>query len=58
MRSRFTAGSVLSIPMQLGPIIRIPEDRTRSRSSSSMAAPSSPVSEKPAEITTKPFTFF
>ena len=39
-----TAGSVLMTPMQLGPTIRIPALRTRSRISASSFAPSSPTS--------------
>ena len=47
-----TAGSVLMTPMQFGPIIRIPYCRTRSPSWASNLFPTSPVSEKPAVITT------
>jgi hypothetical protein len=42
--------------MQFGPTIRIPESRTTPSNSASSLAPSSPVSEKPAEITTMPRT--
>ena len=48
-----TAESVLRIPMQLGPISRMPEPRQISISSACRAAPSAPVSEKPEEITTR-----
>jgi hypothetical protein len=50
------SGSELMTPMQLGPIIRTPARRTRSFSSRSSFAPSSPVSLKPALITTRPLT--
>ena len=53
---RLKAGSVLITPMQLGPIMRTPARRTVSRSNRSWRAPSSPVSEKPAVITTRPRT--
>ena len=53
---RLTSGAVLITPMQFGPIILTPAARTVSRSLRSRAAPSSPVSEKPAVITTSPFT--
>jgi hypothetical protein len=49
-----TDGSVLMMPMQLGPTMRAPAARTRSRSAASTAAPAGPVSAKPAEITTTP----
>jgi hypothetical protein len=51
-----TPSAVLSTPMQLGPIIRTPAARTFSRRRSSSRRPSSPVSEKPAVITTRPCT--
>jgi len=54
--SRLTARSVLSMPMQLGPTIRIPALRTASSSSRSITVPSSPVSENPAEMTTRVLT--
>ncbi len=50
------AGSVLMIPMQLGPIMRTPARRTVSRSRASRSRPSSPTSAKPAVITTRPRT--
>ena len=53
---RRTSGAVLITPMQLGPIIRTPARRTVSRSVLSSAAPSGPVSAKPAVITTNPPT--
>ena len=53
-----TSGSVLITPMQLGPTMRRPPLRTNSHSSRSSAAPSSPVSAKPAVITTRPPTPF
>ncbi len=53
---RRTSGSVLITPMQLGPIIGMPAARTVSRSRRSRAAPSAPVSPKPAVITTRPRT--
>ncbi len=56
--SRRTAGSVLSTPMQLGPTMRIPARRTASTTFRSSATPLSPISEKPAEITTTPRTPF
>ena len=49
-----TAGSVLMIPMQLGPTIRIPEERTSSTIRSCTARPSAETSEKPEVITTTP----
>src|SRR5437867_8849329 len=54
--SRLTAGSVLTTPMQLGPTMRIPRPRTNRASSFWAAAPSDPVSAKPAEITTTALT--
>ena len=51
-----TSGSVLITPMQLGPTMRMPCSRTRSRTSASTAAPAAPVSAKPAVITTRPRT--
>ena len=56
--SMLTAGSVLITPMQFGPIIRMPYCRTRSPSRASNRFPSSPVSAKPAVITTRPVTPF
>ena len=47
-----TFGSVLMIPRQLGPMSGMPAARTASRNRSSSFAPSSPVSLKPAEIST------
>ena len=52
------SGSVLMTPMQFGPIMRIPVVRHTSTSSCWRARPSSPVSPKPAEITTIAFTPF
>ena len=49
---RWNAGSVLTTPMQLGPTMRMPAVRTRSRIASSCARPSTPVSAKPALMTT------
>ncbi len=45
------AGSVLTRPMQFGPIIRTPAARALSRSRASCARPCSPVSPKPALMT-------
>ncbi len=53
---RPTAGSVLMMPMQLGPIIRTPAARIRSTSAASRSRPFAPVSLKPAVITTTPLT--
>ena len=44
--------AVLATPTQLGPTSRIPFARARSRSSASAAAPSRPISPKPALNTT------
>jgi hypothetical protein len=51
-----TVGSVLMIPMQFGPMRRIPAERIRSTSASSSARPRAPVSLKPAEIITRALT--
>ncbi len=51
-----TFAEVLRSPRQLGPIMRIPASRTMSSNSRSRAAPSAPISEKPAEMTTIPRT--
>ena len=56
--SRLTAGSVLSNPMQFGPTIRIPAERTNASSSSSSSIPAPPTSENPAVITTSALTPF
>lgn len=53
---KLTSASVLITPMQFGPIMRTPAARTVSRSNRSCRAPSSPVSENPAVITTSPRT--
>ena len=53
---RLSSGSVLMTPMQLGPIMRTPAARTAARSWRSRSTPSPPISEKPAVITTSPFT--
>ena len=53
-----TLGSAFSSPMQLGPIMRAPASRTIVRSSASRARPSTPVSEKPALMTTSALTCF
>ena len=53
---RLTSGEALSRPMQLGPTIRIPKLRTRSTSCCCNARPASPISAKPAVITTSDFT--
>ena len=53
-----TLGSAFSSPMQLGPIMRMPASRTIVRSSASRARPSTPVSEKPALMTTSALTCF
>ena len=50
------AGSALMTPRQLGPTMRMPRERTRSASARSRSAPSSPISRKPAVITTRPPT--
>ena len=52
------AGSVLMIPMQLGPIMRIPAARTFARISSSRTRPAVPVSPNPALMTTSALTPF
>ncbi len=44
------------MPMQLGPTMRIPAERTSSSSSVSSLTPSSPISEKPALMTTRALT--
>ncbi len=51
-----TPASVLITPMQFGPTIRTPAARTVSHSRRSSAAPSSPVSAKPAVMVTIPRT--
>ncbi len=51
-----TSGLVLTIPMQLGPITRMPWRRARPTSSRSASACEPPTSAKPAEITTIPCT--
>ncbi len=51
-----TPASVLITPMQLGPTMRTPATRTRSRTRRSSSAPLAPVSAKPAVITTRPRT--
>ncbi len=51
-----TSGSVFTIPMQLGPMRRIPARRQISSSRRSRSRPSPPVSPNPAEITTSPRT--
>ena len=53
---RRTCGSVLTMPMQLGPISRIPDDRQMSTSSAWRWPPSGPASPNPAEITTIEWT--
>ena len=55
---RLTAGSVLMMPMQLGPIIRTPAARIFATSSAWSALPASPHSPKPALITTSALTPF
>ncbi len=52
------AGSVLITPMQFGPTTRIPEARAFSTRRRSASRPSSPVSAKPAEMTTAALTPF
>jgi hypothetical protein len=54
----WNAGSVLMIPMQLGPISRTPAARIFSTSCVSSALPGSPTSPNPALITTSAFTPF
>ena len=51
-----TSGAVLTTPMVLGPMSRIPSRRAWSTSSALSPAPSAPVSAKPAEMTTRPCT--
>src|SRR5512144_1216350 len=51
-----TAGSAFSTPMQFGPTMRMRWRCTISTSCRSAAAPASPTSLKPAEITTRPRT--
>ncbi len=51
-----TSGSVFRIPMQFGPMSRIPACRHTARSSRWRSRPSSPVSANPAEMTTSPRT--
>jgi hypothetical protein len=53
-----TSDAVFTIPMQFGPMIRIPYERARSTSSTCRAVPSPPTSLKPDEITTSPRTPF
>jgi len=53
-----TGGAVLRIPMEFGPTRRMLARRAISTSSSSARRPSSPVSAKPAEMTTSPRTPF
>ncbi len=55
---RFTLGSVLMIPIQFGPIMRMPDSLQTRTSSCCSAAPSAPVSAKPDEITTRAWTPF
>ncbi len=55
---RRTAGSVLAMPRQLGPTTRKPYARAMRTRSSWRARPSGPVSPKPDETTTRPFTPF
>ena len=55
---KLISGSVLRIPMQFGPISRIPWVRQSASSSSWSARPASPVSEKPDVMTTRPRTPF
>ena len=50
------AGSVLMTPRQFGPISRSPYDRASPTSRRCRCRPSSPVSAKPEEITTRPWT--
>ncbi len=51
---RRTAGSVLATPRQFGPITRMPAAWAARTSARCAAAPSTPASAKPAEITTSP----
>jgi hypothetical protein len=51
-----TAGSVLTMPRQLGPTTRMPEARAAVTSCRSRTRPSGPDSPKPPEITTSPWT--
>ena len=51
-----TAGSVLMMPSALGPISRTPYERDSPTSRRCRCRPSSPVSAKPDEITTRPCT--
>ena len=53
-----TWGSVFTMPMQFGPMIRIPYARHTSTSSLCLAGPSPPTSANPDEITTSPRTPF
>ena len=53
-----TCGSVFTMPMQLGPMIRIPYARQMSTSSRCLAGPSPPTSANPEEMTTSPRTPF
>src|SRR6185369_15472704 len=53
-----TPGLVLAMPMQFGPINLMPAPRQTLMSSACRALPSSPTSEKPAEITTSALTPF
>ena len=55
---RRTSPSVFATPMQLGPIIRAPAARTRSRSAVSRARPAGSISPKPAVMTTMAGTAF
>ena len=50
---RRTSGAVLITPRQLGPIRRVPPSRQMLSSSRCRAAPSSPLSVNPAEITSR-----
>ena len=47
-----TDGSMLRMPMQLGPIIRAPARRTLSSSAASASRPAAPVSANPAVMIT------
>src|SRR5713101_3785935 len=51
-----TSGSVLIVPRQFGPTIRMEYFCAREATWSSSAAPSCPISLKPAEITMRPLT--
>ncbi len=51
-----TSGSVLMMPSALGPISRTPYERESPTSRRCRCRPSSPVSAKPEEITTRPCT--